>query len=81
MLRQDFNRRNAYFATYHIYDTETKKYIGIIEDHDRGVKRRYFVGWKFPNNKFVPETFQRGKTKTFYTYDDALEYIKEDFDA
>lgn len=80
MLRQDFNRRNAYFATYHIYDTENKKYIGIIEHHDRGVKTPYFVGWKFKNNKFIPGTFQSGKTKMFDTYNDALTYIQEDFD-
>lgn len=79
MLRQDYNRHNAYFTTYHIYDTENKKYVGIIEDHARGVKQRYFVGWKFENNKFIPGTFQAGKTKTFYTYDDALKYIQEDF--
>lgn len=79
MLRQDYNRRNAYFATYHIYDTEKKKYVGIIEDHDRGVKHRYFVGWKFENNTFLPGSFQPGKTKSFYTYAAALEYIQEDF--
>lgn len=79
MFRQDFNRRNAYFATYYIYDTEKQKYIGIIEDHDRGVKTRYFVGWKFENNKFISNTHKCGKTKTFNTYGDALAYIQEDF--
>lgn len=80
MLRQDFNRQNAYFTTYHIYDTEKQKYIGIIEDHNRHVKRRYFIGWKFQNNNFIPGTFQPGKTKMLDTYDDALTYIQEDFD-
>lgn len=79
MIRQDYNRRNAYFATYHIYDTEKGHYIGIIEYHDRQVKRRYFVGWKFENNKFIPNTYQTGKTRSFYTYEEALNYIQEDF--
>lgn len=79
MLRQDYNRQNAYFTTYHVYDTEKKKYVGIIEDHDRGVKHRYFVGWKFENNTFLPGSFQPGKTKSFDTYAAALEYIQEDF--
>lgn len=79
MLRQDYNRRNAYFTTYHIYDTKKGQYIGIIEDHDRQVKTRYFIGWKFENNKFIPNTYQAGKTKMFHTYEEALNYIQEDF--
>lgn len=79
MLRQDFNRSNAFFTTYHIYDTEKNKYIGIIEDHNRGVTHQYFIGWKFENNTFIPGTFQHGKTKMFDTYAEALQYIQEDF--
>lgn len=80
MLRKEFNRKNQFFTTYYIYDTDKQKYIGIIEDHDRGVKHRYFIGWKFQNNEFVPNTQQQGKTKTFYNYDDALTYIQGDFE-
>lgn len=80
MLRKDFNRGNAYFDTYYIWDTEKDNYIGIIEDHCRGVKRQYFVGWKFENNTFIPNTYQHGKTKSFYTYDEALSYIQTNFE-
>lgn len=34
---------NAYFDTFYIY--AEGKYIGILEDHCRGVKKRYFVAW------------------------------------
>lgn len=79
MLRQDFIKGNAYFDTYYIRDTEKDKYIGIIENHCRGVKKEYFVGWKFKDNKFIPNTFQSGKTETFDTYEKALNYIQEEF--
>ena len=79
MLRKDFNRGNAYFDTYHIRDTEKDKYIGIIEHHCRGVVNEYFVGWKFKDNKFIPNTFQTGKTESFDTYEDALNYIQGEF--
>lgn len=77
MLRQDFIKGNAYFDTYYIRDTEKNKYIGIIENHCRGVKKPYFVGWNFKGNKFIPTwTFQPCKTETFDTYDEALNYIQ-----
>ena len=79
MLREDYNRSNYYFTTYHIYDTEKGKYVGIIEDHYRGVAQRYFIGWKFENNNFIPGTYQHGKTKLFNTYAAAIEYIQEDY--
>jgi hypothetical protein len=79
MLRQDFIKGNAYFDTYYIRDTEKDKYIGIIENHCRGVEKEYFVGWKFKNNEFIPNTFQLGKTGTFDTYEKALNYIQEEF--
>lgn len=80
MLRKDFNRGNAFFDTYHIFDTEQDKYIGIIEDHHRSVTEPYFIGWKFKDNHFIPNTFQTGKTKMFDTYEEALAYIQEDFE-
>lgn len=80
MLEKRFNRGNAYFDTYYIRDTENDKFIGIIEDHCRGVKRRYFVGWKFKNNHFTMFPNECGKTKTCNTYEEALEYIQENFE-
>lgn len=80
MLEKIFNKGNAYFDTYYIYDNEKKLYVGIIEDHCRGVKERYFVGWKFKNNEFIPGTFQPGKTESFKKYEEALEYVKEDYE-
>ena len=80
MLEKRFNRGNAYFDTYHIYDTEKKCFIGIIEDHCRSVVERYFVGWKFENNKFLPGACQYGETKDFDTYEEALNYIQEPFE-
>ena len=79
MLKKIFNRGNAYFDTYYIRDTEKDKYIGIIEDHCRGVTKRYFVGWKFKDNNYIPNTNQSGKTKTCDTYEEALEYIQESY--
>lgn len=71
---------NAYFDTYYIYDTLNHKFVGIIEDHCRGVMSRYWVGWKFANNCYIPNSHQQGKSKTCDTYEEALEYIQEDFD-
>ena len=79
MLEKRYNRGNAYFDTYYIYDTEKKNFVGIIEDHCRHVAERYFVGWKFENNKYIPDSHQLGKTKTCDTYDEALSYIQEEF--
>lgn len=75
MLRKDYNRGNAYFDTYHIFDTDAGHYVGIVEDHCRGVKNRYFVGWKFPGNHYIPGTFQAGKTETFCTLEETIKYI------
>lgn len=79
MLDKRFNCGNAYFDTYYIRDTEKDKFVGIIEDHCRGVAERYFVGWKFNNNRYIPHTHQQGKSKPFDTYEEALSYIQEDF--
>ena len=79
MLKPISNRRGLYFATYYIYDTEAHKYVGQVEDRDNRVVERYFVAWKFRNNTFIPNSNQSGKTKEFYTFEDAINYTKEDF--
>ena len=63
-----FNRGNAYFDTYHIY-SEQGQLVGMLEDHCRGVKNRYFIGWRLdaPNGK-------TGKTEMFYSRDEAVAY-------
>lgn len=80
MLEKRFNRRNLYIDTYHVYDTERKEFVGVIEDHCRDVSKRYFIGWKFEDNRFIPGSFQSGKTKMCDTYEEALEYIQEPYE-
>jgi hypothetical protein len=71
-MKMKFNRGNAYFDTYYIYNEEGQK-IGIIEDHCRGVKQRYFVGWKlhFPSHMSGETT---GETESFDTIEEAMIY-------
>lgn len=80
MLKPILNRRGLYFTTYYIHDAEAHKYVGIVEDHDTAVRQRYFIGWKFPQNTFYPNTNQRGRTKMFDTFEDAIKYTQEDFE-
>ena len=79
MLRKDYRSSNAFIDTYYIFDTEKDHYVGIVEDHHRGVITPYFIGWKFENNHFIPKTHQCGKTKMFNTYEEALDYAQEDY--
>lgn len=79
MLKKQFIKGNAYFDTYYIKDTTRDKYVGIIEDHCRKVNGRYFIGWKFRNNTYIPGIHQQGKSGMFDTYEEALSYIQETF--
>ena len=67
-MKIKFNRGNAYFDTYYIYNEQNQR-IGIIEDHCRGVKNQYFVGWKLekPYSNI-------GTTESFYTIEEAMIY-------
>jgi hypothetical protein len=67
-MKITFNRGNQYFDTYHICNESGEK-IGMLEDHCRGVKERYFVGWRMdaPNSK-------TGKTELFSSKEDAIKY-------
>ena len=56
-----------------------RKYVGIIQDHCRGIQNRYFVAFKYEGNKFIPHVYQPCKQEFFDTYEEALEYIQEDF--
>ena len=75
MIRKDFDGRNAFFATYYLFDTDAGHYVGILEDHDRGVRERYFVGWRFDGGKYIPGTHQAGCTRSFKNEQDAVNYI------
>lgn len=44
-MKIDYCKGNAYFDTYYVRD-ENGNEIGLLEDHCRGVKQEYFVGWK-----------------------------------
>jgi hypothetical protein len=79
MLKKDYIKGNAYFDTYYVRNPETHQYVGIIEDHCRGVAARYFIGWKFKDNTYIPGTHRPAKTEMFDTYEDALQYIQEEF--
>jgi hypothetical protein len=66
------NRGNAYFDTYYIYD-KSGNLAGIIEDHCRGVKSRYFVGWKLDKPSKLAGS-NTGKTESFDTEEEAMIY-------
>ena len=63
-----FNRGNAYFDTYYIYD-DSHKQIGTFEHHCRGVKKEYFVGWKLNH-----DSLNTGMTESFGTKEEAILY-------
>ena len=44
-MKKIYRKGNAYFDTYYIYTKDGYRYIGILEDHCRGVKKPYFVAW------------------------------------
>jgi hypothetical protein len=67
-----FNRGNAYFDTYHIYN-EKGQVVGIIEHHCRDVKEKYFIGWRLDSTARFPSHLS-GKTQMFDTLEDALLY-------
>jgi len=75
MLQKIRRSGTPFFDTYHIYDSEKRHYIGILEDHCRGVKSRYFVAWHFEGGIYYPGKAQPGKTKYFEDEDAALDYI------
>ena len=70
MMKIKFNRGNAYFDTYHIHN-ENGQTVGIIEDHNRGVKQQYFVGWKLDNPSKMQGSVT-GETESFDTIEEAM---------
>ena len=79
MLEAIYRSDNGYIRTYRIYDKENHKFLGQIEHHYH-CKKEYYIGWKFKDNHFIPDTYQTGKTKMFDTWAEAEKYVQEDFD-
>lgn len=77
MFKKIYRSSTPFFNTYHIYDTVKQHFVGILEDHSRGVKQRYFIGWRFPNGHYIPGSHQTGKTAMFDTEEEAIKYIVE----
>ena len=71
-MHTNFINGNAYFDSYDIYD-DNNKYVGGYEDHCRGVKQPYFVGWR---NDATKNKYDIGKwqSKTFDNKDEAINF-------
>jgi hypothetical protein len=72
-MKKVFNRGNAYFDTYFLMDDNGKR-LGMIEDHCRDVKIRYFIGWYSNNGNSDSDTRGKWSTKMFDTEQKAIEY-------
>ena len=70
-----YDRGNEFFDTYYIFDKDGKK-IGIVEDHLRGVKIPYYVGWRLKPNC----SMGIGQTKSFNSREDAIQYATENYE-
>lgn len=70
-MKIDYCKGNAYFDTYYVRD-ENGNEIGLLEDHCRGVKQEYFVGWK---KLAEARPFDKWETKACDTKEEALDYI------
>ena len=69
-MEKIYRQGNAYFDTYYIH---TKGgYIGILENHCRGVKESYFVAWS--GNPYICKNW-KNKVKTFDTEEEAMDFI------
>lgn len=66
IIEKKYRSTTGFFDTYYIYDVENEKYIGLLEDHCRGVQERYFIGWYFPNG-YIPGRGNIGRTEFFET--------------
>lgn len=75
MLQKIRRSSTPFFDTYRIYDPEKRQFVGLLEDHCRGVKSRYFIGWAFPAAHYIPDTRQPAQTQMFDDEAAALAYI------
>ena len=68
MLEKIYRSSTPFFNTYHIYDTVKQHFVGILEDHSRGVKQRYFIGWRsvFKDCGFTFEDTHHSKNSDSY---------------
>ena len=77
MFEKIYKSSTPFFDTYWIYNPAAGQYVGILEDHSRGVTQRYFIGWHFPQGHYIPGSHQPGQTKMFDTEAEAIKYIVE----
>ena len=75
-MEKILNTRNQFFDTYYIYDPNSEKYLGMLEDHCRKVKSRYFVGWHFINAASFPDPYRESKAEIFETEAEAIAFIQ-----
>ena len=69
-MEKIYRQGNAYFDTYYIHAKDG--YIGILENHCRGVKNSYFVAWA--GNPYICKNW-KNKVKTFDTEEEAMDFI------
>lgn len=69
-MKKIYRDGNIYFDTYYIHTKDG--YIGMLEDHCRGVKQRYFVAWA--GNPYFCKNW-KNKVKTFDTEEEAISFI------
>lgn len=67
-MEKIYRKGNAYFDSYYIYTKDG--YVGILENHCRGVKNTYFVAWA--GN---PYTCKKWKVKMFNMEEEAIDFI------
>ena len=79
MLKAIYRSDNGFIRTYFIYNAEKHEFLGLVECHYR-CKNDYYIGWKFKDNHFIPDTHQTGKTKMCDTWDEAVDFVQEDFE-
>ena len=73
-MEKIYRQGNAYFDTYYIHTKDG--YIGILENHCRGVKESYFVAWA--GNPYTCKSW-KNKVKTFDTEEEAMGFIVKNF--
>ena len=69
-MEKIYRQGNAYFDTYYVHAKDG--YIGILENHCRGVKNPYFVAWS--GNPYICKNW-KNKVKTFDTEEEAMDFI------
>lgn len=69
-MKKIYRKANAYFDTYYMHTKD--RYIGILENHCRGVQQAYFVAWA--GNPYTCKSWEN-RVKTFNTEEEAMKFI------